>query len=63
MKQYAMVRLLTNKYLNEGVKYGDLGYAIEIYDGGHIEVEFSDSSTGITIAQIVVNPEEIEQIG
>lgn len=60
MKEYNRVKLLTDKFKDEGVVKGNLGYIIEIYDDGNYEVEFSDSRSGITIAQIVVNPDEIE---
>jgi hypothetical protein len=60
MKEYSRVKLLTDKFKDEGVVKGNIGYIIEIYDDGNYEVEFSDSGTGVTIAQIVVSPDEIE---
>jgi hypothetical protein len=60
MKLYAKVRLLTNMYNKEGVKINDIGYIIEIYNTGDCEVEFSDRNTGISYAQIVIKPEELE---
>ena len=54
---YARVRLITDKYLAEGVGNGAIGYIIEKYKDAY-EVEFSDAQ-GITIAQIAVSPNEI----
>ncbi len=59
LQLYNRVRLSTNRFANEGAKKGDLGYIIEIYDDGSCEVEFSDSN-GISYAQIVANPDELE---
>lgn len=60
MEQYSRIRLLTDKYKEEGVSLGDFGYIIEVYGDGNYEVEFSDSKTGITIAQIVASNEDME---
>ena len=49
MKPFQKVRLLTDKYVDEGIKKGDIGVILEDYDGENFEVEFSDSN-GITIA-------------
>jgi hypothetical protein len=57
LPNYSRVRLLTDKYQEDGAKFGDLGYIIEVYDGAY-EVEFSDKN-GITIATIVVSSKEI----
>jgi hypothetical protein len=51
------VQLLTDKYRTEGVSKGAIGYIIEVYADTY-EVEFSDSD-GITIAQVVVQPNEV----
>lgn len=60
MKQYSRIMLLTDKFREEGVSLGDIGYIIEVYPDGNYEVEFSDSSTGVTITQIVVKESDIE---
>jgi len=59
MKQFQKVRLLTNKYIAEGIKKGDIGYILEDYDGNNFEVEFSDEN-GTTIALFSFPKEEIE---
>lgn len=58
INNYSRVRLLTNDHADEGACRGDLGYIIEVYDDAY-EVEFSDGN-GITFAQIVAQPNEIE---
>jgi len=52
--------LLTDKYLNEGIKKGDIGVILEEYDGGSdFEVEFSDEN-GFTIALFAFPREDLE---
>lgn len=58
IKNYSRVTLLTDGYVDEGVRSGSIGYVIEIYPGDKYEVEFSRGD-GITIAQIVVSGHEI----
>jgi hypothetical protein len=59
MREYTRVRLLSNKYIQEGARQGMLGYVIEVYKDGNYEVEFSDPDTGLSLAQIVVAPEDV----
>lgn len=56
---YTRVQLRTNRFQNEGVSSGAIGYVIEVYGEDAYEVEFSDGD-GVTIAQVVVRAEEIE---
>jgi hypothetical protein len=51
--------LVSDKYNHEGAYRGMLGYIIEAYRDGNYEVEFSDQENGISIAQVVVAPEDI----
>lgn len=62
IEQYCRVKLTTDSYQGEGVGDGSIGYVIEVYgkDKKKYEIEFSDPSTGATIAQIVVSEREIE---
>jgi hypothetical protein len=60
MNKYDRVRLCSNSYNDEGAKFGDIGYIIECYDDGMVEVEFSHPENGITFAQIVVSRNELE---
>jgi hypothetical protein len=57
---YSRVILMTDRYRDEGVSTGSTGYIIETYDNGnYYKIEFSNPD-GITIAQIVVQPHEIQ---
>lgn len=62
MRKYNRVKLITDKYISEGVKCGDGGFIIEEYDDGNFEVEFSNPQSGITIALVVACPQELELI-
>ena len=61
MKPFQKVRLLTDKYVDEGINKGDIGVLIEDYDGENFEVEFSDNN-GITIALFAFSINEVEPI-
>lgn len=56
---YTRVILLSDAYFAQGIYRGAIGYIIEIYGDNEYEVEFSDP-TGTTIAQIVVNRNDIK---
>nr|WP_320010909.1 DUF4926 domain-containing protein [uncultured Desulfobulbus sp.] len=57
--EYSRVKLVTDKYEDEGGHRGMIGYIIEVYGEGYYEVEFSDASTGTTLAQLVVSQEDL----
>jgi hypothetical protein len=59
LPEYSRVRLITDKYAKDGVPEGTMGYVIEVYDDGNYEIEFSDSETGNTFAQLVVAHEDV----
>lgn len=61
MKPFQKVRLLTDKYVDEGINKGDIGVILEDYDGENFEVEFSDNN-GITIALFAFSINEVEPI-
>jgi hypothetical protein len=58
IKNYSRVGLITDAYSQEGVGLGAVGYVIEVYPGEKYDVEFSDAH-GITIAQLVLDADEI----
>ncbi len=58
LKNYTRVRLLTDRFCQEGASAGDIGYVIEVYPGPEYEVEISGKG-GVTVAQIVVAEEEL----
>jgi hypothetical protein len=55
----ARVQLKSDAYAGDGATRDMIGYVIERYPDGNLEVEFSNPKTGETIAQIVVPPWEI----
>ena len=61
MKQYQKVRLTTDKYTDEGLKKGDIGVILNVYDKNNYEVEFSDNN-GITIALFAFPKNDIELV-
>ena len=61
MKLYQKVKLLTNRYIKEGLKKGDMGVILEIYDDNNFEVEFFDEN-GFTIALFAFPENELEPI-
>jgi Domain of unknown function (DUF4926) len=57
---YERVRILVGRFEAEGVPVGSIGYVIEQYPDGALEVEVSDPATGVTISIVVVTPEELD---
>ena len=49
MKPFQKVRLLTDKYVAEVIKKGDIGVILEDYDVENFEVEFSYNNSIICI--------------
>ena len=56
---YQRVRLMTDKYVSDGIKKGDIGVILEDYGGNNYEVEFFDDN-GITIALFAFPQNELE---
>jgi hypothetical protein len=59
VKPYDRVRVVTSRLEGEGAPLGTVGYVIEAYDDGNVEVEVSDVN-GSTIAQFVARQEDLE---
>jgi len=59
MHPFQKVRLLTDKYLEDGIKSGDIGFIVEKYDEEHFEVDFSDKD-GTTICIFSFPIDELE---
>ncbi len=57
---YSRVRLTSDRHAAEGAPAGSVGYVIEAFDDGAYEVEISNAD-GITLAQVVVKSDEIEE--
>jgi hypothetical protein len=56
---FSAVRLTTNRYLNEGVGGGAIGFILDVYDDGY-DVEFSRPEDGSTIALLFLTQTDIE---
>jgi hypothetical protein len=56
--EFSPVRLVTDRYLSEGVGKGAIGFILDVYDDGY-EVEFPRPD-GTNIAWFAVKPEDIE---
>jgi hypothetical protein len=59
VKPYDRVRIVSSRHECEGAPLGTLGYVVEEYDDGNLEVEVSDA-TGATVAQFVARQEDVE---
>jgi len=59
MELYQKVRLLTDAYIEDGIKKGDIGYIVLQHDDDHFEVDFSDEN-GFTIACFAFPKDELE---
>lgn len=56
---FSHVRLVTNRFANEGAPKGTLGFVIEKYPNGDLEIEVT-APDGSTHAQFVARIEDIE---
>jgi len=59
LEQYDRVQFTTDRFRNEGVLNGAIGYIIEKYSDGALEVEISNPQTGITVASVVAQANEV----
>ena len=59
INQYSLVRLNSDKYQSEGIEEGSKGYIVDIFDGPHYYVEFSEPD-GSTIALLTLTEDEIQ---
>ena len=60
LAEYSRVILQTDRFSEQNARRGMVGYVIEVYPDGNYEVEFSDPTTGISIAQIVAAESELQ---
>jgi hypothetical protein len=61
LEPYDRVRLVTDRFAAEGAPEGSIGYVIEKYEGGALEVEVSNPQTGETVAQFVAEAADLER--
>lgn len=57
IKNYSRIKMISDKYIDEGIKSGDIGCIIEVYDDEFCEVEFSGKD-GITWALETISTKE-----
>lgn len=59
---YSRVRIVTDRFADDGAPRGFIGYIIEVYPDNKFEVEVSNDQ-GTSIAQFVANADELESAG
>jgi hypothetical protein len=59
---YDRVQIVTDRFAAAGALQGSIGYVIEKYDDGALEVEVSDPLTGETVAQFVAAAADLERV-
>ena len=59
LKPYDQVRVVSDRFWKEGAPRGTIGYIVEAYPDGALEVEVS-SKDGTTVAQFVAREEDLE---
>ena len=59
LRQFSAVRLTTDRFLDEGVGVGAIGFSLDIFDDGY-DVEFSRPEDGSTTAVLFLKPADIE---
>ena len=63
IRQYDWVHLVSDKFANDGVVRGAIGYVLEAYLDGTFEVEVLDPRSGETLALIVAHADDIVVAG
>jgi hypothetical protein len=59
---YDRVRLVTDRFAVAGALEGSIGYVIEKYEDGVLEVEVSDPLTGETVARFVAEAADLVRV-
>lgn len=59
LPQFSAVRLTTDRYLDEGVGVGAIGFILDVFDEAY-DVEFSRPEDGSTIALLFLKAPDIE---
>ena len=58
MRMYQLVRVTNNRYTSDGIRAGDIGTVLELYDDVACEVEFSHPD-GTTYALRAIRCEDL----
>ena len=61
VERFSAVRLTSDEFLSEGAGIGAIGYVLEVYDNGDLEVEFSRPD-GVTIALHTLKESHLESV-
>ena len=59
---YELVRVITDRFAAEGVPRGSVGYAIEEWEPGVLEVAFTDPETGHDWAMITARDSDLDLV-
>jgi hypothetical protein len=59
LPQFIAARLTTDRFLDEGVGAGAIGFIVDVFADGY-DVEFSRPEDGTTIALLFLKPADIE---
>jgi hypothetical protein len=59
LPRFSAVRLTTDRFLNEGVGRGAVGFILDVYDDVY-DVEFSRPEDGTTIALLFLKAADLE---
>lgn len=59
LSQFSAVRLTTDRFRDEGVARGALGFVLDIFDDGY-DVEFSRPKDGSAIALLFLKATDVE---
>ncbi|MFE4949607.1 hypothetical protein ACFQ9V_05805 [Leifsonia sp. NPDC056665] len=60
IEPYDRVRFISDQYRSSGAPIDSVGYVLEVYSDGGLEVEVSESASGVTLALLSVRPEDVE---
>ena len=60
IEPYDRVRFISDRYRSSGAPIDSIGYVLEVYPDGGLEVEVSESASGVTQALLSVRPEDVE---
>lgn len=60
IEPYDRVRFISDQYRSTGAPIDTIGYVLEVYPDGGLEVEVSEPASGVTQALLSVKPEDVE---
>lgn len=60
LEPFDRVRVIADRFAEIGAPAGSIGYVIERYADGALEIEVSDPSSGASLAQFVADAGDLE---